>query len=55
MPLLFTEEDLDVMLSLHNAFNAEGVLNPGKLFPTTRMCAETRGRTTNPVLAAEGM
>ena len=43
MPLLFTDEDLDVMLSLRNAFNAEGVLNPGKLFPTTRMCAETRG------------
>jgi glycolate oxidase len=55
MPLLFTDEDLDVMLSLRNAFNAGGVLNPGKLFPTTRMCAETRGATRNPVLAAEGM
>ena len=43
MPLLFTDDDLDVMLSLHNAFNAAGVLNPGKLFPTTRMCRETRG------------
>ena len=55
MPLLFTDEDLDVMLSLHNAFNADSVLNPGKLFPTTRMCAETRGASRNPVLAAEGM
>jgi glycolate oxidase len=55
MPLLFTDEDLDVMLSLHNAFNAAGVLNPGKLFPTTRVCAETRGPTRNAVLAAEGM
>ena len=55
MPLLFTDEDLDVMLSLRNAFNAAGVLNPGKLFPTTRMCAETRGSSRNPVLAAEGM
>jgi glycolate oxidase len=55
MPLLFTDEDLDVMLSLHNAFNAEGVLNPGKLFPTTRVCAETRGASRNAVLAAEGM
>ncbi|HEY4899641.1 MAG TPA: FAD-linked oxidase C-terminal domain-containing protein [Terriglobales bacterium] len=55
MPLLFTDQDLDVMLSLRNAFNAEGVLNPGKLFPTTRMCAETRGASRNPVLAAEGM
>jgi glycolate oxidase len=55
MPLLFTDEDLDVMLSLRNAFNAAGVLNPGKLFPTTRVCAETRGASRNPVLQAEGM
>ena len=55
MPLLFTDEDLDVMLSLRNAFNAGGVLNPGKLFPTTRVCAETRGPSQNPVLQAEGM
>src|SRR5271169_3768973 len=55
MPLLFTDEDIDVMLSLRNAFNAAGVLNPGKLFPTTRVCAETRGASQNPVLAAEGM
>ncbi len=55
MPLLFTDEDLDVMLSLHNAFNAAGVLNPGKLFPTTRVCAETRGASQHPVLQAEGM
>ena len=55
MPLLFTDEDLSVMLSLHDAFNADNVLNPGKLFPTTRVCAETRGASRNPVLAAEGM
>ena len=55
MPLLFTNDDLDVMLSLRNAFNAAGVLNPGKLFPTTRMCRETAGPSTNPVLQAEGM
>jgi glycolate oxidase len=55
MPLLFTDDDLDVMLNLRNAFNADGVLNPGKLFPTTRVCAETRGASSNPVLVAEGM
>jgi glycolate oxidase len=55
MPLLFTNDDLGVMLSLRNAFNAAGVLNPGKLFPTTRMCRETSGPSTNPVLVAEGM
>jgi glycolate oxidase len=55
MPLLFTNDDLDVMLSLRNAFNAAGVLNPGKLFPTTRTCREVSGPSTNPVLQAEGM
>ncbi len=55
MPLLFSNDDLDVMLSLRNAFNAAGVLNPGKLFPTTRMCRETSGPSSNPVLQAEGM
>jgi glycolate oxidase len=55
MPLLFTDDDLDVMLSLRNAFNAAGVLNPGKLFPTTRTCREVSGPSTNPVLQAEGM
>ena len=28
MPLLFTEEDLDVMISLRNAFNGDEILNP---------------------------
>jgi len=55
MPLLFTEDDLEVMLSLRNAFNPAGVLNPGKLFPTTRMCRETMGPSSNAVLQAEGM
>ena len=55
MPLLFTDDDLGVMLSLHNVFNADNVLNPGKLFPTTRMCRETIGPSTHPVLTAEGM
>jgi glycolate dehydrogenase FAD-linked subunit len=55
MPLLFTNDDLDVMLSLRNAFNGAGVLNPGKLFPTTRMCRETSGPSSNPILVAEGM
>jgi glycolate oxidase len=55
MPLLFTQDDLDVMLSLRNAFNGSSVLNPGKVFPTTRMCAEACGPAQHPVLAREGM
>ncbi len=55
MPLLFSNDDLDVMLSLRNAFNPNSVLNPTKIFPTSRTCVETRGPASNPVLAREGM
>jgi glycolate oxidase len=55
MPLLFSNDDLDVMLSLHNAFNPKSVLNPAKVFPTNRTCMETRGPAKHPVLAQEGM
>ncbi len=41
MPLLFSDDDLDVMLRLRNAFNPASTLNPQKLFPTTRSCRET--------------
>jgi glycolate oxidase len=41
MSLLFTKSDMDVMKSLREAFNRNSVLNPGKIFPTTRSCRET--------------
>jgi len=55
MSVLFTEQDLDVMTSLRNAFNRDNVLNPEKLFPTPRMCREISGPARNPVLAQEGL
>jgi glycolate oxidase len=55
MPLLFSDDDLDVMLSLRNAFNPNSLLNPSKVLPTTRMCMETRGPAAHPVLMQEGM
>ena len=55
MSRLFGNDDLDVMLSLRNAFNPKSVLNPAKVFPTTRTCVETRGPTSHPVLMQEGM
>ena len=55
MPLLFTEEDLDIMIGLRNAFNANAVLNPDKMLPMPRMCREILGPSNNPVLAQEGM
>ncbi|MBZ5630972.1 MAG: FAD-binding protein [Acidobacteriia bacterium] len=41
MPLLFSEDDLEVMKWVHDAFNPKSVLNPQKLFPTPRSCRET--------------
>ena len=55
MSRLFTEEDLDVMISLRNAFNGDGILNPQKIFPTPRMCREITGPSQNAVLMQEGM
>ena len=55
MPLLFSEEDLDVMMSLRNAFNGDEILNPQKMLPTPRMCREIAGPSQNAVLAREGM
>jgi glycolate oxidase len=40
MPRLFTPEDLDMMLRLRSAFNAENRCSPAKLFPTAGACIE---------------
>jgi glycolate oxidase len=40
MPLLFTDDDLEVMRRLHDAFNPNSNLNPQKIFPSTRSCRE---------------
>src|SRR5579872_2502545 len=40
MPLMFTEDDLEVMTRLRNVFNPESLLNPQKVIPETRMCRE---------------
>jgi glycolate oxidase len=45
MPMLFTDDDMEVMARLRNAFNPAGLLNPQKIFPTTRSCRETSGAT----------
>ncbi len=43
MPLMFTEDDLDTMHRVRCAFDPSGVANPGKLFPTPRLCGERPG------------
>jgi glycolate oxidase len=40
MPAMFTEADLAQQQRLKCAFDAKGLLNPGKVFPTLHRCAE---------------
>jgi glycolate oxidase len=40
MPAMFSETDLNQQQRLKCAFDAKGLLNPGKVFPTLHRCAE---------------
>ncbi|MFZ0213740.1 MAG: FAD-linked oxidase C-terminal domain-containing protein [Candidatus Acidiferrales bacterium] len=44
MPLLFSEADMALMRRVRDAFNPDGLLNPGKIFPTGKGCGEVRVR-----------
>jgi hypothetical protein len=39
--LVFGETDLEAMQRLRATFDPDRVCNPGKIFPTTRFCAES--------------
>ena len=43
MAKMFTDTDLDTMQLLRGAFDPTGICNPGKVFPTPRMCGEVPG------------
>ncbi len=43
MPLMFGEADLATMQRLRSAFDPAGLANPGKVFPTPRLCGEVPG------------
>jgi glycolate oxidase len=43
MPLLFGPDDLETMQRLRRAFDPAGLANPGKIFPTPRLCGEVPG------------
>jgi len=43
MPKMFSDQDLDVMLTVRRAFDPKGLCNPGKVFPTPRLCGEVPG------------
>jgi glycolate oxidase len=44
MPRMYTDDDLDTMQRLRCAFDPRGLANPGKVFPTPRLCGEVPGR-----------
>jgi glycolate oxidase len=44
MPRMFGDDDLDTMQLVRCAFDPDGVANPGKIFPTPRLCGEVPGR-----------
>jgi glycolate oxidase len=44
MPRMYTEEDLDTMQLVRCAFDPQNISNPGKVFPTPRLCGEVPGR-----------
>jgi glycolate oxidase len=43
MPKLFGARDLEAMQRLRSAFDPGGISNPGKIFPTPRLCGEVPG------------
>jgi glycolate oxidase len=44
MPRMFTDEDLDTMQLVRCAFDPQNISNPGKIFPTPRLCGEVPGK-----------
>jgi glycolate oxidase len=54
MPRMFGADDLDTMQLLRCAFDPGGICNPGKVFPTPRLCGEVPGvrRAPHPLVAS---
>jgi glycolate oxidase len=48
MPKMFTEQDLDTMQLVRCAFDPASLCNPGKVFPTPRLCGEVPGHRRGP-------
>jgi glycolate oxidase len=44
LPRMFSDDDLDTMQLVRCAFDPDGLANPGKIFPTPRLCGEVPGR-----------
>jgi glycolate oxidase len=53
MPMLFNEDDLEVMSRVRAALDPKWLLNPNKIFPTPTACRETRVVSRVPVPTEE--
>jgi glycolate oxidase len=40
MPLMYSAADLEAMAKVKRVWNPDGLLNPGKIFPTSKSCVE---------------
>jgi glycolate oxidase len=55
MPTMFTPEDLALMQRVRAVFDPRGLCNPGKVFPTPRMCGEVPGPYRRHPVEAAGL
>jgi glycolate oxidase len=55
MPTMFSADDLDVMQRVREAFDPRGLSNPGKVFPTPRLCGEVPGPYRQHPVEASGL
>jgi glycolate dehydrogenase FAD-linked subunit len=55
MPTMFAPEDLAVMQRVRAAFDPQGICNPGKVFPTPRLCGEVPGPYRQHPVEAAGL
>jgi len=55
MPTMFAAEDLALMQRVRGAFDPRGLCNPGKVFPTPRLCGEVPGPYRQHPVEAAGL
>ncbi len=55
MSKMFTPDDLETMQWLRRAFDSDNLCNPGKVFPTPRLCGEAQGPSRQDSVEAAGL
>jgi glycolate oxidase len=55
MPKMFSEADLEAFQRLRCAFDPDGLVNPGKVMPTPRLCGEVPGPYRQHPIEAAGI